>query len=110
MVAGLLGIFASPLGLIPGSGLNAGALFSGGVLFLALGIVLGVAGTGLMRLRPWSWWLALLTVVAVLVWTVFRIFQASAFHVEWYATIGIAAILFGYLITVHHFFRTPEYE
>ncbi len=111
VIAGLLGIFASPLGLIPGSGLNAGALFSGGVLFLVLGVVLGVAGTGLMRLRPWSWWLAMLTVVAVLVWTVIRIFQAmGALHVEWYATVGIAAVLFGYLVTVHTFFRRPESE
>lgn len=111
VVAGLLGIFASPLGLIPGSGLNAGALFSGGILFLLLGIVLGVAGTGLMRLRPWAWWLALLTVIVVLVWTVVRIFQAIAsLHLEWYATVAIAAVLFGYLVTVHHFFRTPEYE
>ncbi len=111
VIAGLLGIFASPLGLIPGSGLNAGALFSGGILFLLLGIVLGVAGTGLMRLRPWAWWLALLTVIAVLIWTVVRIFQAiAALHVEWYATVAIAAVLFGYLVTVHHFFRTPEYE
>lgn len=111
IIAGLLGIFASPLGLIPGSGLNAGALVSGGILFLVLGIVLGLAGTGLMRLRPWAWWVALLTVVAVLIWTVIRIVQASgSFHVEWYATVGIAAVLFGYLVTVHHFFRTPEYE
>jgi uncharacterized membrane protein (DUF2068 family) len=111
VIAGLLGIFASPLGLIPGSGLNAGALFSGGVLFVVLGIVLGVAGTGLMRLRPWAWWLALLTVVAVLVWTVYRIFQAiDAIHLEWYATVAIAAVLFGYLVTVHHFFRRPEFE
>jgi len=111
VIAGLLGIFASPLGLIPGSGLNAGALFSGGVLFLVLGIVLGVSGTGLMRLRPWAWWLAILTVVAVLVWTVYRIFQAiEALHIEWYATVGLAAVLLGYLVTVRHFFRKPELE
>jgi prolipoprotein diacylglyceryltransferase len=73
--------------------------------------VLGVAGTGLMRLRSWAWWLALLTVIAVLIWTVVRIVQASgSLHVEWYATVGIAAILFGYLVTVHHFFRRPEVE
>lgn len=111
VIAGLLGILASPLGLIPGSGLNAGALFSGGVLFLVLGIVLGVSGTGLMRLRPWAWWLAILTVVAVLVWTVYRIFQAiAALHIEWYATVVLAAVLLGYLITVRHFFRKPEFE
>jgi len=110
-IAGILGIFASPLGLIPGSGLNAGALFSGGVLFLVLGIVLGVAGSGLMRLRPWAWWLALLTVLAVLIWTVYRIFQAIAFlHIEWYATVGLAAVLFGYLVTVRPFFQRHEVE
>jgi uncharacterized membrane protein (DUF2068 family) len=107
-IAGLLGIFASPLGLIPGSGLNAGALLSGGVLFLVLGIVLGVSGTGLMKLRPWAWWLAVLTVLAVLIWTVYRIVEAIGFvHLEWYATAGLAAVLFGYLLTVRRFFQRP---
>ena len=110
-IAGLLGIFASPLGLIPGSGLNAGALFSGGVLFLVLGIVLGVAGSGLMRLRRWAWWLALVTVLAVLIWTVYRIFQTiQVLHIEWYATVGITAVLFGYLLTVRHFFEEPRFD
>lgn len=105
-VAGLLGIFASPLGLIPGSGLNAGALFSGGVLFVVLGVVLGISGAGLMQLRPWAWWLAMVTALAVLAWTLYRVVGAiQYFHFEWYATIGIAAVLLGYLVTVRMFFR-----
>lgn len=110
-IAGLLGIFASPLGLIPGSGLNGAALFTGGVLFLVLGAVLAVAGSGLMRLRRWAWWLAALTTLAVIVWTLWRIFQAiQVIHLEWYATVLIAAVLLGYLATVHPYFRrfTPE--
>ena len=95
-IAGLLGIFASPLGLIPGSGLNGAALFSGGVLFLVLGVVLGVAGSGLMHLRRWAWWLAAGTTLAVIVWTLVRILQAfSAFHPERYAIENDAAILYG---------------
>jgi len=105
-IAGILGIFASPLGLIPGSGLNGAALFTGGVLFLVLGAVLGVAGSGLMRLRRWAWWLAALTTLAVLVWTLSRIFQViEVVHLEWYATVVIAAVLLGYLATVHAYFR-----
>ncbi len=110
-IAGLLGIFASPLGLIPGSGLNGAALFSGGVLFLVLGVVLGVAGSGLMHLRRWAWWLAVGTTVVVLVWTLIRIFQAlNVLHVEWYATEAVAAVLFGYLVTVYHYFRPKALE
>ncbi len=106
VIAGLLGIFASPLGLIPGSGLNGVALFSGGVLFLVLGVVLGIAGSGLMHLRRWAWWLAVGTTLVVLVWTLVRIFQAmEVVHIEWYATEAVAAVLFGYLITVYHYFR-----
>ncbi len=110
-IAGVLGIFASPLGLIPGSGLNAGALVSGGVLFLVFGMVLGVSGAGLMRLRPWAWWLAVVTALAVLLWTLYRIVgDIQYFHFEWYATIGIAAVLFGYLLTVRNFFRPVKFS
>ncbi len=110
-IAGLLGILASPLGLIPGSGLNGAALFAGGVLFLVLGVVLGVAGSGLMRLRRWAWWLAALTTLAVVLWTLYRIFaDINVVHLEWYATVVVAAILLGYLATVHPYFRrfNPE--
>ena len=111
VIAGLLGIFASPLGLIPGSGLNGAALFSGGVFFLVLGVVLGIAGSGLMHLRRWAWWLAVATTFVVLVWTLIRIFQdLTVLHIEWYATEAIAAVLFGYLITVHHYFRPIPLE
>ncbi len=110
-IAGLLGIFASPLGLIPGSGLNGAALLSGGILFLVLGAVLGVAGTGLMRLRRWAWWLAAITTLAVIVWSLYRIFQViEVVHLEWYAAVVDAAVVLGYLATVHPYFRryAPE--
>ena len=110
-IAGLLGIFASPLGLIPGSGLNGVALFSGGVFFLVLGAVLGVAGSGLMHLRRWAWFLAVGTTLVVLLWTLVRIFQALDFpHIEWYAAEGVAAVLFGYLVTVYRYFRPTSPE
>lgn len=108
VLAGVIGIFASPLGLISGTGLNAGALFLGGVLFLTLGIVLGIAGSGLLRLRPWSWWLAVFTTVAVLAWTLYDILVTVQYaRIEWYVTVGIAAVVLGYLMTVHHFFQRP---
>ncbi len=110
-IAGLLGIFASPLGLIPGSGLNGAALFAGGVLFLVLAVLLGIAGSGLMRLRRWAWWLAALTTLAVVLWTLYRIFaDITIVHIEWYATVVVAAVLLGYLGTVHPYFRryNPE--
>ena len=105
-ISGLLGVLASPLGLIPGSGLNGAALFSGGILFLVLGGVLAIAGSGLMRLRRWAWWLAAGTTLAVILWTLIRISQAfEVVHLEWYATVAIAALLLGYLVTVHRYFR-----
>ncbi len=110
-IAGLLGIFASPLGLIPGSGLNGAALFTGGVFFLVLGAVLAVAGSGLMRVRRWAWWLAALTCVAVVLWTLLRIVQViQVVHVEWYATVVVAAVVLGYLVTVHPYFRRYRAE
>jgi hypothetical protein len=36
----------------------------GGVGFLALGVVIGLAGIGLLKGRKWGWWLAVLVFAA----------------------------------------------
>lgn len=110
-VVGLLGIFAGSLGLVANSGETAGALSSGGVIFLILGGLLALAATGMMRLRRWSWWLATVTALAAILWTLARMLQvAGIVHVEWYGTLGLAAIFFGYLMASHTYFRRADLE
>ncbi|MGI0148076.1 MAG: hypothetical protein ACREDF_00900 [Thermoplasmata archaeon] len=39
-----------------------------GVLYFFIGVALGVAGSGLMRMRPWAWGIALLAALVTLVY------------------------------------------
>ncbi|HEY5606478.1 MAG TPA: hypothetical protein VIL45_08180 [Thermoplasmata archaeon] len=104
-VAGFIVGFAS---LIPGVGLDTGTLLLGAILYLILSAVLGFAGFGLLRLRPWAWWLAFLTTLVVLGYTAFRMYQQPAdTTLGTWLTIGVSGILFVYLLAVFRAFRRP---
>ena len=66
----------------------------GGVLLLLLGIVWIAVGSGLLNLRSWAWWLAIIVMVVSVVGSI---------------AVPVAAILPGlilvYLILVRHHFR-----
>jgi len=109
---GVAGILVGLAGLLPASGLNAEALLVGGVITLAMAVVLGIAGSGLLALRPWAWWLATVVTLAALVYTGVGLYQAmtrpggsgnldlgSAF------TVAFLGVLFAYLLTVRNRFR-----
>jgi hypothetical protein len=111
---GVAGILVGLAGLLPGTGLNAEALLVGGVITLAMAVVLGIAGSGLLALRPWAWWLATVVTLAALVYTGVGLYQAmtrpggsgnldlgSAF------TVAFLGVLFAYLLTVRNRFRRP---
>ncbi len=99
VISALLGVFAGSLGLILGSSMNGAALFTSGVLFLLVGVVPAVAGSGLMRLRQWAWSLAAITTVVVIPWTLRQTFQAiEVSHAEGCPPVTVAAILPGVLI------------
>jgi len=105
-VAGFIVGFAS---LIPGVGLDTGTLLLGAILYLILSAVLGFAGFGLLRLRPWAWWLAFLTTLVVLGYTAFRMYQQPAdTTLGTWLTIGVSGILFVYLLAVFRAFRRPS--
>ena len=105
-VAGFIVGFAS---LIPGVGLDTGTLLLGAILYLILSAVLGFAGFGLLRPRPWAWWLAFLTTLVVLGYTAFRIYQQPAdTTLGTWLTIGVSGILFVYLLAVFRAFRRPS--
>ena len=81
---GIAGFIVGLAGLIPGSPIPGTTLLLNGLLYVIIGIVLGVAGFGLLRLRPWAWGLALL------------------------ATLVIVAAVLVYLLGVARAFRRPQ--
>jgi len=97
---GILVLIASTVlaGFLNGLGVSiAGAgLLVGGVI-LVIGILLVVSGMGLIRLRLWAWVLAFLATLGTLVLLV--VYGGTV------CGIGIAAVIFIYLIAVKRHFR-----
>ncbi len=81
------GIFAAIFGII-------------GAIILIFGIIAILAGVGLIRLRPWAWWLAM--IVAVLA------FLSSLADVGslWYVTV-LELVIIVYLVVVKKEFGRP---
>jgi uncharacterized membrane protein (DUF2068 family) len=111
---GLAGILVGLAGLLPGSGLNATALIVGGIISLVFAIVLGIAGSGLLALRPWAWWLATIVTLAALVYTAVNLYQAATgpgssgrIDVGSAITVAFLAVIFAYLLSVYGRFRRP---
>lgn len=102
-LAGFIVGFAS---LIPGVNLDTGAAFVGALLYLIVAVVLGVAGGGLLRMRPWAWWLALLASLVALAIAAYRIVDAPAnVSLGTLLAIVVSAVVFVYLLTVFRYFR-----
>ncbi len=74
---GIAGFIVGLAGLIPGSPIPGTSLLLNGLLYVIIGIVLGVAGFGLMRLRPWAWGLAVLATLVTLVYLGYNVWQDS---------------------------------
>jgi len=67
-----------------------------GVLVLLVGLLMIVSGMGLLRLRMWAWWLAILS---------FVLGAASSVLSSNYVTAVIEVLLIVYLILVRKHFR-----
>src|SRR5437867_6452554 len=52
-------------------------LLLNGLLYFAIGVVLGVAGSGLLRMRAWAWGLAILATLVTLVYVGYTGYQRS---------------------------------
>ncbi len=66
-----------------------------GFLVLLVGVLMIVSGMGLLRLRMWAWWLAILS---------FVLGAASSVLSQNYVTAGIEILLIVYLIVVRKHF------
>jgi uncharacterized membrane protein (DUF2068 family) len=106
ILAGIGGILLGLTGLLPSSPVPLGLVLEG-VIALALGIVLLAAGAGLLQLRPWAWWLAVITVLLSLVYTVYGIWQSGAVPIGSVVSAVLLAVIFVYLLSVYRFFRRP---
>ena len=109
---GIAGFIVGLAGLIPGSPIPGTTLLLNGLLYVIIGIVLGVAGFGLMRLRPWAWGLALLATLVTLVYLGYNVWQDSNtgkdITLTAIVTLVIVGAVFVYLLGVARAFRRPQ--
>ena len=67
-----------------------------GVLILVVGILMIVSGSGLLKLRMWAWWLAIIS---------FVLGAVSSSLSQSYITAAIEVLLIVYLVLVRKHFR-----
>jgi hypothetical protein len=82
--------------------------FWNGLLFLAISIVLGVSGTGLLRMRAWAWGLAALATLLTLVYVGYNAFiTGETPNLAVILTTAVVGAVFVYLLSVFRAFRRP---
>lgn len=111
-LAGLAGMFVAFADLIPGVNIPGVATFLWGLTFFVLAICLGVAGAGLLSLRPWAWWLAMIVTLGALLYAGYNIYDASTgtgagIELTSLLTVGFVGVVFAYLLAVYGRFRRP---
>jgi lysylphosphatidylglycerol synthetase-like protein (DUF2156 family) len=95
--------------VIPAVGILPAVIF--GIVFL-LAVFLLAAGFGLLRLRPWAWWLAVIVLVLNLVFTFAQlgIPGLGALATSQWITIAIQVLVLLYLFAVRGSFQSqPAY-
>jgi len=111
VLIGIAGFIVGLAGLIPGTPIPGTSLLLNGLLYFFIGVVLGVAGAGLLRLRPWAWGLALLASLVTLVYLGYNVWQDSnaglGITLTATLTLVIVAAVFVYLLGVSRAFRRP---
>jgi len=112
VMIGIAGFIVGLTGLIPGSPIPGTSLLLNGLLYVVIGIVLGVAGYGLLGLRPWAWGLALLAALVTLVYLGYNVWRDSnageSITLTAIVTLVIVGAVLVYLLSVAKAFRAPE--
>ena len=109
---GIMGILVGLAFLVPGAPAPAGPLLLGGLTYFVIGLVLGISGMGLLRLRPWAWWLALLATVGYLAYVAYGVYDdmrpaGPGISLTSALTLAVAVVILVYLVTVYRSFRRP---
>jgi hypothetical protein len=111
ILAGVGGILLSPVSLLPGSPIPGLTFFLWGLAFLFLGILLAIAGGGLLAMRIWAWWLAFLVALGTLLWSVYGLYLSlNAGEPLGYTSlisVTVIAVIFVYLASAYRAFRRP---
>ena len=86
-------------------------LLLNGLLYFVVAVVLGVAGSGLLMMRPWAWGLALLASLVTLIYVGYNTYQKSqareAVSFQAILELVLIAVVFVYLLSVSRAFRRP---
>lgn len=81
------------------------------LLYFVIGVVLAVAGAGLLRMRAWAWGLAILASLVTLVYVGYTAYQRSnageSLSLAALLTIVIVGVILVYLLSVSRAFRRP---
>ena len=107
-IVGLAFLLPFPTGgpTLPGT-----TLLANSVLYFAIGVVLAIAGSGLLRMRVWAYGLAVLATLVTLVYVGYTAYQRSnsgeALSLAAILTLGIVGVIFVYLLAASRAFRRP---
>ncbi len=108
---GVASFFVGLAFLFPGTPISGTTLLLNGLLYIAIGLVLGISGGGLMALRPWAWWLALIATLFGLVYLGYGAYEDSragaGISLNALLTLAVVAVVFIYLLTTYRAFRRP---
>lgn len=111
ILIGIAAFFVGLAFLVPGAPTSGTPLLLNGILYFVIGVVLGIAASGLLRLRAWAWGLALLASLVTLVYLGYNAFHASSsgqgVTLTATVTLVIVAAIFVYLLSVSRAFRRP---
>jgi hypothetical protein len=111
ILIGIAAFFVGLAFLVPGAPTSGTPLLLNGLLYFVIGVVLGIAASGLFRLRAWAWGLALLASLVTLVYLGYNAYAASnsgqGVTLTALVTLVIVAAVFVYLLSVARAFRRP---
>src|SRR2546425_8548320 len=111
VLIGIASFFVGLAFLFPGTPFSGTTLILNGLLYFAIGVVLGVAGSGLLRMRAWAWGLAILATLVTLVYVGYTAYQRSTAgeqpSLSAIFTLAIVGVILVYLLSVSRAFRRP---
>ncbi len=102
---GALLILAGALaGAVLGAALFASVAFIIGLITLIFAIILGLSGSGLLKLRPWAWWLATFVIFVELAVSAYNVYRDTTSVVSIFTAL-VVLVLFVYMLTVRKYFK-----
>jgi hypothetical protein len=113
VLIGIASFFVGLAFLFPGTSISGTELILNGILYFFIGVALGIAGVGLLMMRPWAWGVALVASLVTLVYLGYNVYQRSnvggGITLTSLVTLLVAAVVFIYLVSASRsFFRSAR--